>query len=108
MGSVIDCRVRTVVLEHAAESTVDSWTVDSPEFDRTYRKIEMMLAARPDEVGIRGVVCASLGIGLYLHISGRFPPIEVLYRYNHEKVYIESIAVGIQASSSRLKDYVAS
>jgi len=107
MGSVL-CKARTIVLEHSAAQMIDALVTNFPDFDIAYRDIEMMLAMCPAEVGIKGVICGGLGIGLYLHISNGFPPIDVLYKYNDEKVYVESIVVGIQVGSTVSKNRAAS
>ncbi len=89
-------RARTIVLDYDAERAIDWFSRLYEQFDDIYRDIEGRLATSPTEIGIRGVVTDEIELGYYLHISERMPPISVLYRYDEDNVYVESLAVESQ------------
>jgi hypothetical protein len=84
--------MRSVVLEHEAADMVDRLMLAVEGFDEDYRELEAKLSTQPDEIGISGVVCSGVSTGLYLHIAA-WGAIDVLYRYDEERVCIESVAV---------------
>jgi hypothetical protein len=89
--------VRVVVWEHEAAATLDALITSAQGLDDFLLEIEMKLAVHPDEIGIRGVVCDGLGLGFYLYVS-TWGALDILYRYDQHKVYIESIAVDERVS----------
>ena len=83
----------SVVLEPAAEEANDDLLMTCKGFAEEYRKIEAMLSTGAEEIGIRGVTVRGIHLGYYMHISAQLMPIDVLYRYDEEKVYIETLTM---------------
>jgi hypothetical protein len=96
MGCIFDCKFRTVVLEDSVMATVDWLSMRIEGFEEAFREATNLLAERPDEVGIKGLECASMGLGFYQHISRRIPPMDLIYRYDHEKVHVECVAMELR------------
>jgi len=86
---------RSVIVERDAAGTIDHLSQTLPGFEEIYRRTEMLLATRPDKMGIKGVFCDEIGLGFYLHISEQVLPVSVLYRYDRKNVYIQSIVVEV-------------
>jgi hypothetical protein len=85
---------RSVIIEHDVAVAIDHLTKRYNNFDETWREVELLLATRPEEVGIQGVACDGIGLRYYLHSStAKAPRIDVLYRYDKEMVCIESLSI---------------
>jgi hypothetical protein len=85
--------LRTIILEHAAATVIDNLSAKHEHFDEIYRQIEAVLASKAEVVGIKGLFVYDIGLGYYMHLSADFTPIDVLYRYDAENVYIETLTM---------------
>jgi hypothetical protein len=85
--------LRTIILEHAAATVIDNFSARYEHFDEVYRQVEAVLASKAEVVGIKGLFVYDIGLGYYMHLSAHFMPIDVLYRYDAENVYIETLTV---------------
>jgi hypothetical protein len=86
-------KARTIVVEHDAAVALDYLSAKHENFGDVWREVENVLAERPDEIGIQGLICDGIGLGYYLHSSEQIPSFNVLYRYDKENVYLDSISV---------------